>query len=263
MFDHVLGRGIPKRRLGTGVLVALAVHGAVAAALWDTRIQVGVVEKEVRTWPVVFPTGGIPTPPRSGAGKARGERQPPTRPKAPVVGMDVRLTLLAHQEDAQPSERPSGDGLLHEEDMEGRGDGQQSGGQSGACTGDACGQPEQYGLRCSDDAPCTAGANLTAPVLLVGSNPEYTKEALAAGVEGLMAVSCVLTREGKVRDCKVEQSLPFMDGAVVKALTSRRYVPAKLLGEPVAVQYQFHVRLVLPAAEAPRKIAPPTAPIPL
>jgi TonB family protein len=266
MFDHVLGRGVPKRRFGTGALLAAPLFGAMVAGVLSVKVEIAEPQGDDHLrWPTVVPTGGLPTPPRSGVGKARGERQPISRPRPPVVvGADVRLTLLAHQEQPPPSTTAtSGDGLLREEDAEGRGDGDQSSGERGPCTGDDCGQSATFGLRCSDDSPCTAGANLSPPVLLEGSAPQYTKEALAAGVEGMMAVSCVLTREGAVRDCAVEQSLPYMEGAVVKALTSRRYIPAKLLGEPVAVQYQFHVRLVLPATDAPKKVAPPSAPIPL
>jgi len=265
MFDHVLGRGVPKRRFGTGALIGLTLHGALVAAVLSVKVEVGPPPGNDRGWPTVVPTGGLQAPPRAGAGKAKGERQPISRPKPPVVvGADVRLTMLAHQEEPPPkTTATSGDGLLREEDADGRGDGEESNGERGPCVGDDCGHPEAYGLKCSDESPCTAGANLSAPVLLEGSDPEYTHEALAAGVEGIMEVTCVLARDGTVRDCAVERSLPYMEGAVVKALTSRRYIPAKLLGDPVAVQYQFHVRLVLPVGEGPRKLAPPSAPIPL
>jgi len=266
MFDHVLGRGVPKRRFGTGALLGLPVFAVMAAGALSVKVDFRPPpDDDDLRWPIVVPTGGQPTPPRSGAGKARGERQPISRPRSPVVvGTDVRLTILAHQEEPPPrTTATSGDGLLREDDAEGRGDGEQSSGERGPCTGSDCGQSSDYGLQCSDESPCTAGSNLSAPVLLEGSDPEYTKEALAEGVEGMMEVSCVLTREGKVRECSVVKSLPHMEGAVVKALTSRRYIPAKLLGEPVAVQYQFHVRLVLPAGEGLKKVAPPSAPIPL
>lgn len=265
MFDHVLGRGVPKRRFGTGALLGLPVFAAMVAGALSVKVDFTPPPGDDLGWPTVVPTGGLPTPPRAGAGKARGERQPISRPRPPVVvGSDVRLTILAHQEEPPPrTTATSGDGLLREDDAEGRGDGEQSSGERGPCTGGDCGQSSDYGLKCSDDSPCTAGANLSAPVLLEGSDPQYTKEALAAAVEGMMEVSCVLTREGTVRDCAVEKPLPYMEGAVVKALTSRRYIPAKLLGEPVAVQYLFHVKLVLPAGEGPKKVAPPSAPIPL
>src|SRR5262245_41845244 len=152
MFEHVLGLGIPKRRLGTGALVALVVHGAAAVALLSWKVDLGPKpEPDDSRWPIVVPTGGRPSPPLEGAGRARGERQPISRPKPPqppVVGMDVRLTMLAHQEEAPPeSTATSGDGLLHEEDAEGRGDGEQSAGEQGTCTGDNCGQAAEYGLR--------------------------------------------------------------------------------------------------------------------
>lgn len=267
MFDQVLGRGVPKRRLGVGLAFASLVYVAGAVALVEWRIDLRPLmrsEESERDWPVVIPTGGFTNPPRAGAGKTRGERQRPNRSKPPAVSLEAKVAMLAHQDAPQPSEAPAGDGLLREDDVPGRGDGEVQGGEIGPCQpGGDCGPTAQYGLRCSDNAPCSAGANLSPPILLEGSDPQYTKEALAAGVEGLMEVSCVLTQDGTVRDCEVEKSLPHMEKAVVKALTSRRYVPAKLLGAPVAVQYQFHVRLVLPEAEAPKKITLPTAPIPL
>jgi periplasmic protein TonB len=266
MFDYVLGRGVPKRRFGAGALLGLPLFGALVAGVLSLKVEAPPPppDDDLR-WPTVIPTGGMPKAPRSGAGKARGERQPINRPRPPVVvGADVRLTILAHQEEPPPrTTATSGDGLLREDDAEGRGDGEQSSGERGPCTGGDCGQSAEYGLKCSDESPCSMGSNLSPPVLLEGSAPQYTKEALAAGVEGMMEVSCVLTREGTVRDCAVEKSVPLMEAAVVKALTSRRYIPAKLLGEPVAVQYQFHVRLVLPEGEGVKKVAPPSAPIPL
>ena len=52
--------------------------------------------------------------------------------------------------------------------------------------------------------------------------------------------------QGAVRDCRVLKSLPFMDRAVIDALTHRRYSPALLHGQPIEVDYTFKIKLTLP-----------------
>jgi TonB family protein len=88
--------------------------------------------------------------------------------------------------------------------------------------------------------------SMTRPVFLSGPDLAYTRKALERDVEGLMVVPCVVTREGLVRDCRVQQGLPFMDAAVVQALERRRYQPATLKGVPVEVIYQFRINWKLP-----------------
>jgi TonB family protein len=88
--------------------------------------------------------------------------------------------------------------------------------------------------------------SMTRPVFLSGPDLTYTRAAREREVEGLMVVACVVTREGLVRDCRVQQGLPFMDAAVVQALERRRYKPATLKGVPVEVTYQFRINWKLP-----------------
>ena len=90
------------------------------------------------------------------------------------------------------------------------------------------------------------GASMTRPVFVSGPAPTYTRAALEREVEGAMLVACVITRDGLVRECQVQQGLPFMDAAVVQALQLRRYRPATLRGEPVEVTYLFRINLRLP-----------------
>ena len=87
---------------------------------------------------------------------------------------------------------------------------------------------------------------MTAPTVLSGPDPEYTEDAIDRGVQGLMVVRCVVAVEGRVHDCKVLKSLPFMDSPVLEALAQRRYKPAMLAGKPVDVYYTFNIRLKLP-----------------
>jgi len=88
--------------------------------------------------------------------------------------------------------------------------------------------------------------SMTRPVFLSGPAPAYTRAALEREVEGAMLVACVITREGLVRECQVQQGLPFMDAAVVQALQRRSYRPATLHGQPVEVTYVFRINLRLP-----------------
>ena len=86
-----------------------------------------------------------------------------------------------------------------------------------------------------------------APVLLDrGREPDYTRDALEARVEGQMVVQCVVTLEGRLERCQIIQSLPYMERAVLDALATRRYAPATVAGMPLPVLYGFKVRLVLP-----------------
>ncbi|AKT43628.1 energy transducer TonB [Chondromyces crocatus] len=104
--------------------------------------------------------------------------------------------------------------------------------------------PVEVDLRtASTVAPRTQDAP---PVLLSGRDPEYTPEARAARVEGLVVVSCLITEQGTLTGCVVQQSLPFMDQAVLDTLATWRFTPATRNGRPIAVEQIFTVRLTLP-----------------
>ncbi len=88
---------------------------------------------------------------------------------------------------------------------------------------------------------------------LDGPPIQYTPEALAARVQGTMIVKCIITREGRVRDCKVLKGLDHMNEAAVKALEASRYKPMEFQGQPVETAYTFTLRFTLPrdAAQPP------------
>ena len=87
---------------------------------------------------------------------------------------------------------------------------------------------------------------MTQPEKLGGPDPQYTEKAIEREVQGTMTVRCVVTVDGRVHDCRVLKSLPFMDRAVIEALERRRYKPATLGGRPVEVNYNFKITLKLP-----------------
>ncbi|KFA88257.1 energy transducer TonB [Archangium violaceum] len=90
------------------------------------------------------------------------------------------------------------------------------------------------------------GSGMTRPRKLSGPKPRYTREALAARVEGLMIVRCVITVEGRIEQCRVIRSLPYMEEAVLDALYAQRYQPVTSQGRPIPVEYTFNIRLSLP-----------------
>lgn len=90
-------------------------------------------------------------------------------------------------------------------------------------------------------------ASMTAPAMISGPNPEYTEDAIERGVEGTMMVRCVVSTQGRVRGCKVQKGLPFMDKSVVRALEARTYRPALRGGKPVDVFFTFTLKLKLPS----------------
>ena len=75
---------------------------------------------------------------------------------------------------------------------------------------------------------------------------EYTREALAAHVTGLLVARCTITREGDVENCKIIKGLPHMNEAVLQTLETWRYTPVQYQGKPISVTYTFNVKLDLP-----------------
>ncbi len=62
----------------------------------------------------------------------------------------------------------------------------------------------------------------------------------------MMIVKCTITPQGRVENCRVLKAVPHMEQAVVESLRSRVYKPLQYQGRPVAVDYVFNIRLVLP-----------------
>jgi serine/threonine-protein kinase len=91
------------------------------------------------------------------------------------------------------------------------------------------------------------GDGMSPPALESEGSPiRYTREALAAKVEGVMIAKCLISTTGAVQNCRVIKPVPLMQQSVLDSLTSRKYSPITYQGHPVAVDYVFTIRLVLP-----------------
>jgi TonB family protein len=87
---------------------------------------------------------------------------------------------------------------------------------------------------------------MTAPVLLEGSAPQYTREAQAARVEGKVLVRCVITTQGTVSDCQVLKALPLLTDVVLESLKKSRFRPVTYQGREQAIRYLFTYDFRLP-----------------
>ena len=96
------------------------------------------------------------------------------------------------------------------------------------------------------DGPVPFQEGMPRPVQVQGKDIVYTREAMAARVEGTMVVKCTITKKGQVENCRLIKGLPHMNEAVVQSLQSRTYKPIQLQGKPVAVDYVFNIRVVAP-----------------
>jgi eukaryotic-like serine/threonine-protein kinase len=101
-------------------------------------------------------------------------------------------------------------------------------------------------LAAAGNMPIPYGQGMSRPEQLEGKEITYTREALAAKVQGMMLVRCTITKQGKVENCRVLKPVPHMEATVLEALQSRVYKPILYKGKVVAVDYVFNIKLQMP-----------------
>ncbi|WP_158623794.1 energy transducer TonB [Corallococcus llansteffanensis] len=103
-------------------------------------------------------------------------------------------------------------------------------------------QTEQTHARDPDD-------EMTLPQKVSGPEAGYTVEAAKRGVEGLLVLRCIITREGAVEQCQPLKTLPRgLTEETLRALQASRYTPALFKGEPIAVRFNFFFLFLLPGS---------------
>ncbi len=239
MFDSALRRGA---KTGRGRWIACIIGVSVFHVL---IIALVTGFSRVRTFspggrgddsrPVTFMAGppppkGSPAPRQQAARPKPKPRPEPQVPRQPDVQVAQAAPVVPEEPEVQEGAEVNEDGSTD---------------QIGAEDGVEGGDPNSQGVGGSGGV-YQFGPGMTPPEQLSGRDPEYTRPALEARVEGTMVVRCVVTVEGRVQNCRPVKSLPYMDDAVIEALLSRKYRPATYQGRPIAVDYVFTVRLVLP-----------------
>jgi TonB family protein len=86
--------------------------------------------------------------------------------------------------------------------------------------------------------PMQIGGDVRAPVRIYSPDPRYPEEARHARVQGVVILQTIIDKLGNVTDVRVLKGLPSgLTEAAVEAVSSWRFKPATLEGQPVAVYY--------------------------
>ncbi len=90
------------------------------------------------------------------------------------------------------------------------------------------------------------GGGVTAPVPLQRFEPQYTKEALAAKVQGTVVLFLEVDANGKARNVRVVRGLGFgLDEEAVKTVKQWLFRPGYKDGKPVVVAATIEVNFKL------------------
>lgn len=261
MFDAVLNRSnAAKNRFGSGAFFSAAVHVAlVGAAIY---ISSRPPEEKKKNVDVTFVQAAEAPPPADAPPPPPPPPPPPKRKSTPKVEkVEVKEpevvkkpdTLVESTEKAEEKPvdvaqaTPTDQGGDDDDGVEGGVEGGVKGGVVGGVVGGQLGSTTPVPTVQPQNVTIPFGAGMNRPSMVSGRDPVYTKDALAARVEGLMIVRCTITTSGSITNCRVIKELPHMKQAVLDALYSRRYTPVLFNGQPVNVDYVFNIKLVLPS----------------
>ncbi|WNG13717.1 energy transducer TonB [Cystobacter fuscus] len=105
-------------------------------------------------------------------------------------------------------------------------------------------RPQSDGLSLESGEPVAFDPSaMTRPQRVSGREPRLTPEAQAERVRGTALVRCVVTREGRVTNCRLLNGLPYMNQELLEALSTWHVTPATAQGKPLDVDYTFVVRV--------------------
>lgn len=122
---------------------------------------------------------------------------------------------------------------------QGAGSGAGADGTAGAAIGQGRGPGDGGGSGGERGEVGPPGNGVSWPRLVRDVKPQYTPEAMRARVTGAVGMSCVVERDGSVRDCRVTRSLDpayGLDAEALRVVRQWRFEPARRQAEPVAVR---------------------------
>jgi protein TonB len=93
--------------------------------------------------------------------------------------------------------------------------------------------------------PLPVGGAVKAPRKVRDVLPVYPAIARAARAQGTVILEAVITKEGRVRDVRIEHSIPMLDAAAMDAVRQWQYTVPTLNGQPVDVRMTVTVHFEL------------------
>jgi TonB family protein len=107
-------------------------------------------------------------------------------------------------------------------------------------------KPEALAIAPPADQPgvLRIGGSINEPRKLRHVSPIYPSAAQAAGVDGVVILQGVVTKNGSVQDIKVLRSVPLLDEAAVVAVGQWLFSPTLLNKVPMDVQMTVTVNFV-------------------
>jgi protein TonB len=90
------------------------------------------------------------------------------------------------------------------------------------------------------------GGAVAAPRKIFDAPPVYPRQALDAGVQGIVIAEVLLDSDGNVADVRVLRSHPLLEDAAVEAVLQWKYEPVLLNGEPVPAIMTITLNFLLP-----------------
>lgn len=249
MFDAVLDRGNDSRRsrFGIGAALSILLHvGLLMGVVWFPTAPAAHRERDVSVKFMVVPSPPPPPPPLAppvGKSTPKVERVEHKRVRRTESVIQPK-TVTHRPPDPHPEEEGPTNGAkggVKGGIAGGVVEGGVAGGVIGGTVGGTLGG--QVGGQLKTEV-LPFGEGMTRPERIEGRDPQYTREALAAHVGGMTIVRCVITVEGRIENCRMIKPLPYMEKAVLDAVSTWRYKPVLFQGKPVSVEYVFNIRLV-------------------
>jgi periplasmic protein TonB len=242
MFDSVLSKsGAPQGNIA-GLGLTLVVCGAVATAvvfLPSVRHKKASHEVDVTFIASRPPPPPPPPPPPAGATATKTVEKKVTPKKKELV--------LKPKTEPDPQPTPTPEPEPQQETAQAGGvQGGVPGGVQGGVVGGVQGGVVGGVLGGQRNGALPFGLGMTRPTQIAGEPPQYSREALAARVQGKVLVKCVITVQGAIQDCKVIKGVPMLDQITLESLRKSRFTPVMYQGRPEAVQYLFTFNFKLP-----------------
>src|SRR5438105_7443516 len=86
------------------------------------------------------------------------------------------------------------------------------------------------------------GGAISAPRVVSAPDPQYSREARRAHIQGTVVLWMIVGPDGRPHDIKVKQGLGYgLDEQAIKAVQKWRFKPARKGKQPVAVQINVQV----------------------